>query len=391
VTPRLSDAAPQSREITPRVLNRATLARQLLLRRHQLDAVEAVRRIVALQAQEPPSPYVALWNRVSAFDPSELERAFASHTVVKATLMRITLHAVAADDYPFFHEAMQLTLRASRLNDRRFRSEALTSADADELIPDALAFADAGRSNAEMEAWIATRFAGPKPFVWWALRQYGPFVHAPTGGAWSFGTRPTYRAAPRQDRPGEPERSLRYLVRRYLEGFGPATVADVGTFGLLYRQPLRDAVDALERSGEIVRVGTLGREALLDVPDGALPDEDTPAPPRLLPMWDSTLLAYAERDRIVPPEYRKVVSRSNGDTLPTLLVDGYVAGVWRPTDQGIEATAFRRLTNEAWEGLEGEARSLLRFLEGRGPRIYTRYVRWWSGLPDDHVRLLGRD
>ncbi|HET7703214.1 MAG TPA: crosslink repair DNA glycosylase YcaQ family protein, partial [Candidatus Limnocylindrales bacterium] len=165
--------------LTERQLNRATLARQLLLERVRLPAVEAVRRIVALQAQEAASPYLALWNRVERFDPAELDRAFVEQTVVKATLMRITLHAVHVCDYPLLHSAMQPTLRAARLGDRRFRATGLSSADADALIPEVSAFAARPRSNAEVEAWLDERLGPtPKPGVWWALRQYGPFVHA---------------------------------------------------------------------------------------------------------------------------------------------------------------------------------------------------------------------
>src|SRR5687768_12654111 len=100
--------------LTARQLNRATLARQVLLEREPLDIVEAVHRAVALQAQEPASPYLALWNRVARFNPADLDRAFSVHAVVKATLMRVTLHAVDGADYPAFHEAMQPTLRAAR-------------------------------------------------------------------------------------------------------------------------------------------------------------------------------------------------------------------------------------------------------------------------------------
>ena len=106
--------------LTARGLNRATLGRQLLLRRRKLDVVEAVHRVVALQAQEPASPYLALWNRVVDFDPRALDRAFTDRTIVKTTLMRTTMHAVTASDYPAFDEAMQRSLRAARLNDRRF-------------------------------------------------------------------------------------------------------------------------------------------------------------------------------------------------------------------------------------------------------------------------------
>ena len=107
-------------------------------------------------------------------------------------------------------------------------------------------------------------------------------------------------------------------------------------------------------------------------------------------MWDSILLAYADRARVIPADYRRQVIRSNGDTLPTLLVDGYVAGVWRPVGDGIEATAFHALGEEAWAGLETEARALLAFLAARERNVYSRYGRWWAAMPAAEVRLLGR-
>jgi hypothetical protein len=373
--------------LTARQLNRATLGRQLLLRRETLDVGDAVRRVVALQAQEPASPYLALWNRLEPFDPFDLDRAFAEQAVVKAQLMRITLHAVTADDYQSFHEAMQPTLRAARLNDRRFRGEGISIADTEALVPDLLAFTASLRANRDVEAWLEARFGAPKPRVWWALRQYGPFVHAVTGGPWSFGPRPAYVGAREQGRPGDVASSVRTLVRRYLEGFGPATMPDIAQFGTVIRPPIKAALDSM--GDELVRHEGPGGTTLWDVPDGLLPPEDAPAPPRLLPMWESMLLAYADRSRIVPAEYRTTVMRNNGDVLPTLLVDGYVAGVWRPTDAGIEATAFRALPDEAWEGLETEARALVAFLADRDPAVYRRYGHWWAKLPTGETRLLG--
>lgn len=373
--------------VTSRQLNRATLARQLLLGREALGVVEAVHRVVALQAQEPASPYLALWNRVADFDPSMLDGAFADHAIVKASLMRITLHAVDASDYPRFHEAMQQTLRASRLGDPRFTKAGMSTADTDDLVRDVVAFTAQPRLNADVEAWLDERFGTlPKPGVWWAMRTFGPFVHHPTGGPWSFGPRPRYVAAPDQRRPEDPHDSMQWLIRRYLEGFGPASVADIVQFALLYRAPLREAVASMAEW--LVRLEGPDGTELLDVPGGTLPDEDSPAPPRLLGMWDSILLAYADRSRIIPPAYRALVTRRNGDVLPTLLVDGFVAGVWRPVEGGIEATAFHRLSDDAWASLEDEARTLVAFLADREPTVYRRYAHWWTDLPSDEVRVL---
>jgi hypothetical protein len=372
--------------LTARRLNRATLARQLLLRREPLDVVDAVRRVAALQAQEPASPYIALWNRLAAFDPAELDAAFAGHRVVKATLLRITLHAVHAEDYPAFHNAMLPSLRASRLTDRRYTSTGLSIADADELLPHLLEFAARPRTRAEIENLIAARLGEPKPRMWWAFRTFAPLHHVPTGGPWSFGSRSSFVAAPEQLPAERRDESIQRLARRYLEAFGPASATDLSQFTLLRRPVVRDALGAM--AGELERLEGPDGAELFDLPGAPLPAEDTPAPPRLLPMWDSVLLAYFDRGRVVPPDYRRLVSRSNGDVLPTLLVDGYVAGVWRLVDGSIEATAFQRLADEAWSGLAEEAKALAAFLADREPIAYRRYAHWWAKLPSAEVRLL---
>ncbi len=225
-------------------------------------------------------------------------------------------------------------------------------------------------------------------------------MHAPNGGAWSFGPRPRFAAPPAPgpggDRladdglsdDGRPDDGLLDLVPRYLAAYGPATVADVGVFTRVHRTRIRTAVERLVASGAVrADDGTAG-PALLDVPGGARPAGDTPAPPRLLGMWDAVLLAYADRSRVIPPEYRRLVIRANGDVLPTLLVDGHVAGVWRPVSGGVEATAFRPLTDATWDGLAAEARSLLALLADREPAVYSRYGHWWASLPAGQVRVL---
>jgi len=378
--------------ITARALNRATLGRQLLLGRATLPVADAVRRVVALQAQYPASPYLALWNRLTAFDPTDLDAAFTRHEVIKATLLRITLHAVHAADYRAFRAAMEPTLRAARLGDDRFRVSGLTVADVHALIPDLLAYTDRLRTAAESEAWLADRLGAPQPGAWWALRQYAPLWHAPTGAPWSFGPRPSYvaaRARPVLADPAASAAALQTLIKRYLEGFGPASMADVAQFALVYRPRVKEALTAL--SGELERLDGPDGKELFDIPGARRPDEDTPAPPRLMAMWDSILLAYADRGRVIPPAYRPLVTRMNGDVLPTLLVDGYVAGVWRPVEGGIEATAFQRLPDDVWEGLAAEARSLVVFLADREPEVYRRYTHWWSKLPSAEARLLPGD
>ncbi|WP_189763262.1 winged helix DNA-binding domain-containing protein [Streptomyces xanthochromogenes] len=376
-------------KVTERALNRATLSRQLLLERAQLSVPEGLRQLVALQAQHPASPYIALWNRLAGFDPAELDEAFARRGVVKATLMRITLHAVLAEDYPVFRAAMQPTLYASRLG-YRFAAAGLTPADAEELVPELLAFADRPRTMAEMRAWVQERLGAERgDGGWWGLRAYAPLQHAPTAPPWSFGHRPSFVAAdPAPAVAGrEPDmQALRALILRYLAGFGPASVADAAQFLMMRRSTVRHVMTAPD--GDVEQLQGPDGLALYDLPDAPRPCADTPAPPRLMAMWDSVLLAHADRDRMIPPAYRPSVIRTNGDVLPTLLVDGYVAGVWRPTPEGVEVTAFHPLTRAVWDGLAEEAEALAGLLDGRETTPYSRYHHWWAKLPAAETRLL---
>ncbi|HUG08803.1 MAG TPA: winged helix DNA-binding domain-containing protein [Acidimicrobiia bacterium] len=370
--------------LTPRQLNRATLARQLLLQRASLAVTDAVRRVVALQAQEPASPYLALWNRVDEFDPADLDASFHRHEVVKATLMRITLHAIHVDDYPSFHAAMQGTLRDARLNDRRFLQTGLSPDDAHGLVPHLRNFASKRRTKDEIEARLEDHLGDDPSWVWWALRHVGPFWHAPSDETWSFGRHPAYVAAT-TDGEHDRNRSVQSFIRRYLEGFGPASPQDVAQFAMLRQSDIRPA---LEPMTDLVEIEGPDGRVLLDLPDGEIPNDEASAPPRLMAMWDSTLLAYKDRSRIIPAEYRRVVIQRNGDVLPSVLVDGYVSGVWRAVDDGIEITAFHRLDDDDWNALATEAGALVAFLSDREPSVYSRYRRWWSDLPAAEVEVV---
>ena len=226
-------------------------------------------------------------------------------------------------------------------------------------------------------------------------------MHAPSDEPWSFGRSPAFVAAPdahgvgNRSAGGEaaagaddgPIAAVARLVWHYLAAFGPASRQDFAQFALLRQSEAGPAFDALD-GGLVAREGP-GGATLFDVPDAPLPDEEAPAPPRLLPMWDSSLLAYKDRGRVIPPAYRPHVIRRNGDVLPTVLVDGYVAGVWRIADGAIEVTAFHALPDDAWDAIECEARALLALLAGRDGAVYGRYGHWWSKLDGAQVRVVG--
>ena len=376
--------------ISARALNRATLSRQLLLERIALPVDDAMRRVVALQAQHPASPYLALWNRLNDFDAAELDAAYASYAVVRSTLLRVTMHTVHVSDYPQFRHAMEPTLRGSRLGDRRFTSSGLTPEDANRLLPELLDFAAAPRSAAECEAWFVEQTGmADFPTTWRMLRQYAPLWHVPSGPPWSFATERDYVAARSRPTHAEsdlPESGLQTLIKRYLSGFGPASMPDMAQFAMVQRSRVKAALQAL--GDELEQFEGPDGVTLYDLPDMPVPDAETPAPPRLLPMWDNILLAYADRSRVIPELYRKLVIRINGDSLPTMLVDGFVAGVWRVVDDGIEATAFHPLSEDTWQALEAEARALLTFLSEREMAPYRRYDHWWKKLPEAETRIL---
>jgi hypothetical protein len=170
-------------------------------------------------------------------------------------------------------------------------------------------------------------------------------LHAPTGFPWLFGNRTSYIAPGTRPALADPDVSaetLLTLIRRSLEGFGPASVADMAQFALVQRARAKAAAQAL--AGELDQLEGPNGVVMYDVPGAPLPTEDTAAPPRLMAMWDNVLLAYVDRSPVIPPDCRKHVTRTNGDVLPILLVDAYVAGGWRrPVEGRIEATAFHPL------------------------------------------------
>ncbi len=355
----------------------------MLLEREAVPIGEAVRRVMAIQAQEPASPYVALWNRVADFDPADLDTAFRDRDVVKATLMRATLHAVHRTDYPIMRGAMGGRLRA-RLNDKRFVDTGLTAAEFDDLMLLVTAFATEPRTSQDIEDMLEEHLGEPPDKgIWWAIRNVGAIQHAPTDATWSFGQRNAFTAVP--DDPEPTSDVLASAIHRYLEAFGPASARDFGQFTLQTQAAIKPALTAMD--DRLLRHEGPNGEVLFDVEAGEIPDEATSVPPRLMAMWDSTLLAYADRSRVIPEEFRKTVIRNNGDVLPTLLVDGFVAGVWRATPEGIEATAFRRLSDDEWKGLVSGAYSLAELVD-RDPLVYSRYNRWWQSIDGAETRLL---
>ncbi|MFN2468185.1 MAG: winged helix DNA-binding domain-containing protein [Gaiellaceae bacterium] len=349
-----------ARVLSARELNRATLARQLLLRRARLSVPRAVGRTAGLQAQYSPSPYIGLWSRVEGFRIEALERALRRGAVVKASLMRRTLHLVAAADHPAFAAAL-LPWFATQW--RRWYRRDDDVPGIEELTRRAIEHARAEpRTKAEMHELLRTLAPGEDPqALWWRVQTCAPFVEVPPSGTWRYFGKARFAPAGRLTSHVD---ALARLAESYLRGFGPATRADLSNWCGPSITDFRPGLEVLEPRLRRFR-DERGRE-LIDVARAPLPAGDAPAPPRFLPKWDNVLLANADRSRTLPPEYREAVyNPKNGDVAPTFLVDGRVAGAWRTEGARVRLEPFAPLPRRVRRELEAEAWRLEGFLDRR--------------------------
>jgi hypothetical protein len=382
------DYAATMRTLTRQELNRAVLARQLLLERAELalpralDRAEppaprlleraeppsgppaprpleraelplprALERVGAIQAQYAPSMYIGLWSRLAGFERAQLTRALERREVVQATLMRVTIHLVAPSDFWPFALATRDARRKLWL---RARPDA----------PGAPALAGAARtlrrrlegggtlSRKEIEALVGKPRAD-------AVGLWLDLVRVPPSGTWERRRADHFGLADEWVGP-QPRMTARaaaeHLVRSYLAGFGPASVNDV----VLYTGLAPGTVRPLLAGLDLDRFRGEDGQELLDVPGGLLPDHETPAPPRLLPTWDATLLVHARRAGILPEPYRpRIFSTRNPHSLPTFLVDGAVAGSWRYENGAIALDPFEPLDAATRRALRAEADRLV--------------------------------
>lgn len=354
----------------PRALNRALLARQGLLDRTRLDAVEAVERFGPLQAQAPRAPFVALWARVAGLTVADVTAAVQARTLVRATWARATLHLVSARDYRTLRHTYGPGIGAAAeavLGDR------VAGVDLPDLLAAATElFGDRALLFEEVRDALAERFPGVDVRAMGHLvRTNLPLVVAPEPQPWSWSGKTRFTLAERWIGPTAPALGPEVVVRRHLAAFGPATVRDLeaGT-GLAGLAP------AVERLGdELVRFAA-GRKVWFDLRDAPRPPADTPAPPRLLPEFDSVLLSHADRTRIVADADRPRVYLPALRVAATFLVDGVVAGTWTLTRekkaQTVVLSPFRAVARPAQDSLVAEAHAVAAFHDPSTPVT----VRW---------------
>lgn len=329
------------RVLTQRELNRATLARQLLLERKRLSPTKVIERLVGLQAQWPPAPYVGIWTRTASFEPATLERELAKGAILKATVMRQTLHLVTRADYALIRAAMSDTnfpweSEAAKKVAGRIRALA---ADGPITTSEALA-----RLRLDARLWRAARSAAHlvhhHETALWRARPQGRFVAVDVPEALV------------------PLEARAEMIRRYLAAFGPATRQDMVAWSMMSMPRIRASLELLE----LRRFRDESGRELLDVPRGPLPDPRTPAPVRFLPKWDNVLLGFRDRTRLMSEPYRKRIIGMNGDVAPTFLVDGFVAGIWRVDGGRVVAEPFTSLSRAQQREVRDEAERLAAFV-----------------------------
>ncbi len=363
------------RILTLRELNRATLARQLLLDRAPLPVPQAIERLVGLQAQVPNPPYIGLWTRLRDFRRDALTGLMKERQVVRATLMRSTLHLMTAGDYLLLRGALQPALTRAL---GAFFGQRAKGLDIDRLVAAARAWVEeAPRTFTELRALLSELEPDRDPeALAYAVRTHLPLVQVPPRGTWGSGGSPAHaNAASWLGRPlAAPEEGLRPLVLRYLAAFGPASVKDVQTWSGLVR--LRDPIEELKPELRSFRDERGGE--LLDLPDLPLPPADAPAPPRFLPEYDNLVLSHADRTRVVPDKYRSSVFLSAGRVRATFLVDGFVRGTWKiERARGTAALVIEPLeplSGEARDALVEEGERLVRFVEDGAEAFEVRFA-----------------
>jgi hypothetical protein len=355
-----------------RALNRATLERQLLLRRHDLPARQALRHLAGLQGQAPLAPYLGLWTRLSGFTPEELSDLYSERAVVRGPIMRATVHLVDASDYVAFRAHFSpLLARVMRTNYVRN----LPGVDLDALAARAgELLAGSPLTRAELSRSLAPQWPDADPLsLAYAAIALIPAVQVPPRGIWGKSAQATWACAQTWlGTPLEPvvPEAVDQLVLRYLAAFGPATVADAQMWSGLTR--LREVTDRLP----LRRLRGPDGAELLDLPDAPLPDEDVPAPPRFLPEYDNLLLSYADRRRVIPHDHPVPLWPGNGGTQGTLLIDGVWDATWQAAGEALTVTSFRKLTSGEESAIAEEGARLLAFRspEAASPRVQFAYA-----------------
>ncbi|MEP6987027.1 MAG: winged helix DNA-binding domain-containing protein [Chloroflexota bacterium] len=362
------------RVLSLREINRAMLSRQLLLERATLSATAAVEKLVGMQAQLSSTPFVGLWTRLKGFQRSDLADAIEKHEVIKVTLMRATLHLVSAADYLRFRTTFNPVLEGAAESIAKNR----TPIDKERVLKVAHDFiAEKPRTFAEISAMLSAEMPDSDVGAMrYTVRTHIPMVQVPISSGWSYPGTPAFTLANVWlGKPIPEHEHLQELVLRYLAAFGPATIADIQTWSYLSLPTLKEAIESLRPQLTVYRDEK--KKELFDVAGESVPEGDVPAPVRFLPEFDNILLSHKVRTRIVADEHRKKVYLPALRVAATILVDGFVGGVWKvEKTKGVATLSIEPLvplTKALRTEMETEAEPLVRFVE---PDAKGYAVKW---------------
>jgi hypothetical protein len=355
--------AKADEQISLRELNRATLARQLLLERAAMTPTAAVEQLIGMQAQEARPPFIGLWSRLQNGHREETIQAINDRRLVRATLMRGTIHLFSAADYRAFRPAIQPVLDRA-MSVLGARAEGL---DVARVIPAAHALLSEGPLPFnDIRDRLQVQFPEMNDrALGFAVRMLIPLVVIPSEHRWGYLANSPFGLAEEWIGPCDPpDEALQELIRRYLGALGPATVNDAQTW--LGISGLKQTFEAL-RPELMVFQGERGKE-YFDLPDAPRPPGDTPSPIRFLPDFDNLLLSHGDRTRVIADDHRGIVyQKGNLRLLPTFLVGGVVAGLWRSErkrkDATLTITPFAPLSPGTRRELVDEGDGLIRFIE----------------------------
>ena len=348
------------RVLTLQELNRATLARQMLLERESLSVPEAVERLAGLQAQVPNPPYIGLWSRLRDFNREDLTRLMEEREIVRAVMMRSTLHLVTAEDHNRFRQTIQPALTRAL---GAFFGKRAKELDVEKLVEAARPFIEEKpRSTGELRSLLSEVEPGEDPDAMaYAVWTYLPLVQVPPAGTWGSGSRAAYTAA-ESWLGAERTEDLRELLFRYLAAFGPATVMDFQTWSGM--TGLKKMVE--EFKGDLRAFRDEEDKELLDLPNAPLPPPETPTPVRFVPEYDNLILSHSDRRRVIADEHRKKVFLSAARVRATILVNGFVRGTWKIEKSKGTAKLliepFEPLSEQIQEDLREEGERLLQFV-----------------------------
>lgn len=363
--------------LSHRALNRAMLARQMLLTRQSSTAIETIRHLVGMQSQAPNAPYVGLWSRLTGFAHDQLRELISSRQAVRISCMRGTIHLVTADDAALLRPLTQAVLTRAIFGQAFGKN--LAGLDLEPVLKAARALAaERPRTRAEMARLLAERWPGwDSTSLGYVVTYLVPLIQVPPRGLW--GQTGPIAWTPAEDWLGrdlDPAPKPDEVMLRYLGAFGPATVADIQAWSGLTR--LREVADRL-RPGLRTFSDPAGAE-LLDLPDAPLPDEDAEAPPRFLPEYDNVLFSYADRTRVNPGKNEIPLAPGNGGRCGTVLVDGTFQATWKIATAADTATLvikpFARLRKADEDALREEGAGLLAFAAGPAGRHDITLGHW---------------